>query len=282
MTKVLAALLGLALARCAEPVVVVACAGDSITAGGHGAGHDYPALLQDLLGDGYEVHNFGRSGTTVGDGDGFKPWRDSGGYDDMMETRFDVGIVSLGTNDAKESLWGAIEDDWVATYVDLIEELRSASPGAYFYVGATTPYICCSGKWGDDTSVINEELPVLERDVADAVGGSIMDFRSALGGDDVVEDYYDDKIHPNERGYAAMAAEAAATLLGGVPATTTPRPSYEPSYAPSYEPTRRPTTARPTTAAPSYAPTAPPSPEPSRAPTGAPSLAPSPLAPQTE
>ncbi|KAH8064982.1 hypothetical protein JL722_1873 [Aureococcus anophagefferens] len=49
-----------------------------------------------------------------------------------METRFDVGIVSLGTNDAKESLWGAIEDDWVATYVDLIEELRSASPGAYF------------------------------------------------------------------------------------------------------------------------------------------------------
>ncbi|KAH8075330.1 methyltransferase domain-containing protein [Aureococcus anophagefferens] len=243
MTKVLAALLGLALPRCAEPVVVVACAGDSITAGGHGAGHDYPALLQDLLGDGYEVHNFGRSGTTVGDGDGFKPWRDSGGYDDMMETRFDVGIVSLGTNDAKESLWGAIEDDWVATYVDLIEELRSASPGAYFYVGATTPYICCSGKWGDDTSVINEELPALARDVADAVGGSVMDFRSALGGDDIVEDYYDDKIHPNEKGYAAMAAEAAATLLGGVPATTTPRPSYEPSYAPSYEPTARPTAA---------------------------------------
>ncbi|KAH8084521.1 methyltransferase domain-containing protein [Aureococcus anophagefferens] len=223
MTKVLAALLGLALPRCAEPVVVVACAGDSITAGGHGAGHDYPSLLQDLLGDGDEVHNFGRSGTTVGDGDGFKPWRDSGGYDDMMETRFDVGIVSLGTNDAKESLWGAIEDDWVATYVDLIEELRSASPGAYFYVGATTPYLCCSGKWGDDTSVINEELPALERDVADAVGGSIMDFRSALGGDDVVEDYYDDKIHPNERGYAAMAAEAAATLLGGaVPEAESP------------------------------------------------------------
>ena len=40
----------------------VACGGDSITWGFtiiHPAKHGYPAVLQHLLGDGYEVRNFG-------------------------------------------------------------------------------------------------------------------------------------------------------------------------------------------------------------------------------
>ena len=46
---------------------VIACAGDSITQGGHGRGEDYPQLLESILGSGYEVHNFGKSGTTATD-----------------------------------------------------------------------------------------------------------------------------------------------------------------------------------------------------------------------
>lgn len=46
---------------------VIACAGDSITAGGHGRGEDYPQLLESILGSGYAVHNFGKSGTTATD-----------------------------------------------------------------------------------------------------------------------------------------------------------------------------------------------------------------------
>ena len=132
MTKVLAALLGLALARCAEPVVVVACAGDSITAGGHGAGHDYPALLQDLLGDGYEVHNFGRSGTTVGDGDGFKPWRDSGGYDDMIERALFPDDEEVKEDPYRPIVHGASDIDF-DEHGDAVEFGRVSDEGAAGY-----------------------------------------------------------------------------------------------------------------------------------------------------
>ena len=50
--------------------IKVACIGDSITYG-HGIKNwpknNYPAILQQLLGDGYHVQNFGVSGQEVQD-----------------------------------------------------------------------------------------------------------------------------------------------------------------------------------------------------------------------
>ena len=58
----------LQLSSGAEKGVKVACVGDSIT---YGAGikdrkkNSYPAQLQSLLGEGYQVRNFGNSGSTL-------------------------------------------------------------------------------------------------------------------------------------------------------------------------------------------------------------------------
>src|SRR5579885_3646478 len=63
-----AAAAGLAAAGRADDKIRVACVGDSIT---YGAGikdrehNSYPAQLQKLLGDGYEVRNFGVNGRTL-------------------------------------------------------------------------------------------------------------------------------------------------------------------------------------------------------------------------
>ena len=156
-------LVPLAVEHAVAKTVVVACAGDSITAGGHGGGARYPELLGELLGSDYEVHNFGKSGTTVGDGSGFRPWRESDEFEEMTELSYDVAVVMLGTNDAKEELWEDVEVDWVDDYVDLLEALEASSPGARFFVGVPVPYLCCSSKWGDDASIINEALPALAR-----------------------------------------------------------------------------------------------------------------------
>ncbi|MEY4378897.1 MAG: hypothetical protein RLZ85_778, partial [Verrucomicrobiota bacterium] len=64
MRILLLALFSLMTARAAEPIKV-ACVGDSITLGsGAQKGKSYPAQLQGLLGDGYQVGNFGVSGRT--------------------------------------------------------------------------------------------------------------------------------------------------------------------------------------------------------------------------
>ena len=64
----LALLLALPLIATAQEKKKVACIGNSVT---YGYGHktpgetSYPSQLQQLLGEGYEVRNFGHSGATL-------------------------------------------------------------------------------------------------------------------------------------------------------------------------------------------------------------------------
>ncbi|MBQ0024637.1 MAG: hypothetical protein KBT00_02795, partial [Bacteroidales bacterium] len=68
MTRILAVLCLLAgTVSYAEPRVKVACIGDSVTYGYGLENRDndsYPAQLQKLLGNGYDVRNFGHNGAT--------------------------------------------------------------------------------------------------------------------------------------------------------------------------------------------------------------------------
>ena len=84
--------------------ITVSCAGDSITAGDDG--DDYPGRLARLLRDadpfserGYDVKNFGRSGTTVTSTS--RDYRDSSQYDKLLRAPTDVAVLMFGTNDAK-------------------------------------------------------------------------------------------------------------------------------------------------------------------------------------
>ena len=70
-----------------EGQIKVACVGDSITYG-HGVSewlhYNYPAQLQDMLGDKYHVENFGHSGRTLSD-NGDKPYTESEQYGLSLE-----------------------------------------------------------------------------------------------------------------------------------------------------------------------------------------------------
>ena len=278
-----------------ETPLVIACAGDSITKGGHDGinGTSYPELLQGLLGPGYRVLNFGRSGSSLGPE---KPWRDGDEYEDMLNTQYDLAILTLGANDAKtdgcDACWGAAWDQhkeqWSVEYVDLINDLREANPTAKFFLGLNTPYLGGSGKWGDEAEVvINDVLPGMSADVASVVGArGTVDFRSRFLSFDgsFNATLYHDKIHPNDAGYARMAGAAYDALMSpdylDVPAPSRV-PTYAPTYAPSPGPTGSPAPSSWPSSVPSLAPTtARPSPAPSLtfAPTLAPTLSSKPTA----
>ena len=133
-----------AWAAAARATIHVVCAGDSITEGD--VGESYPEMLERLLGNGYRVHNYGRSGTTAGPE---KPWLDWDGADAMLASTFDVAVVMFGANDAKvnecETCWGADwaarRDDFADAYRALLDEVRAANPAAAIYVGVNTPFL---------------------------------------------------------------------------------------------------------------------------------------------
>ncbi len=109
--------------------VRVACIGDSITAG-HGLAapetEAYPARLQELLGDGYQVRNFGRSGAGVAlatkRGDWPRAYRRNPEHERALLFQPELVISNLGINDIMA--WGQSGDDFVADYGALLADYR--------------------------------------------------------------------------------------------------------------------------------------------------------------
>jgi len=85
----------------------VACVGDSITWGFtilNPGKHSYPAVLQHLLGGGFEVRNFGYNDAAARF-DAETPYVRKRVYRESLEWEPDIVILMLGTNDTKPWNW---------------------------------------------------------------------------------------------------------------------------------------------------------------------------------
>lgn len=85
----------------------VACIGDSITWGFtllNPWGQSYPAQLGRLLGDGYEVRNFGYNDASARF-DADTPYVRKGVYRKSLDWNPDIVLVMLGSNDTKKRNW---------------------------------------------------------------------------------------------------------------------------------------------------------------------------------
>ena len=144
-----AALAGAASAVAAEPIVV-ACVGDSITYG-HGASDrgskSYPAQLQALLGEGWDVRNFGHNARTALDegkewnGQGGMGYRKSPEFEKAKAARPDVVLFMLGTNDSKPVNWDADDGAGVKRdYAKLVDDFLALDPAPAVVVGVS-PFV---------------------------------------------------------------------------------------------------------------------------------------------
>src|SRR4051812_33998320 len=85
----------------------VACVGDSITFGVGTADpktQSYPTQLAALLGDGYEIGNFGVSGATMLNHND-RPYIQTKSCGRALEFLPNLVVIALGTNDSKHRNW---------------------------------------------------------------------------------------------------------------------------------------------------------------------------------
>ncbi|KAJ8604493.1 hypothetical protein CTAYLR_000993 [Chrysophaeum taylorii] len=204
----------------AAEVPRVVCGGDSITFGWHGhipgePGGSYPLWLELLWQGNVSVSNFGVSGVTATANRAYRLTREFGM---LLESRFDVAVVMLGTNDAKRKLWN--EDEYVESYLALLRLVANSSPRGTLLVGLPPPYLgpvapqatpFTRSTWGVN-STINELLRNAAARVATLAGMQTIDFFASLGGANADRALYHDAIHPNNRGYKAMATYAFPIL----------------------------------------------------------------------
>jgi lysophospholipase L1-like esterase/pimeloyl-ACP methyl ester carboxylesterase len=117
--------LGLVL-LCAPADQQVVCLGDSITEGaGLGEAMAWPTLLEQRLGAGARVHNFGVGGATLLRGTD-RPYLSTSVWRNRRKYQADVAVVILGTNDtvlnAKRKCWEQVDhiDDDLDALIDAI------------------------------------------------------------------------------------------------------------------------------------------------------------------
>jgi lysophospholipase L1-like esterase len=191
-----------------SPKIKVACVGDSITAGAgvKDPANYYPAQLQKLLGDGYEVKNFGNSGSTMLD-DGDKPYKKQKSFTDAVKFAADIVVIKLGTNDSKPQNW-AKKAGFASSAKSLVEAFQKANPKAKIYFCYPVP-VMGTGNFGIRNEIVKPEIIPLIKRIADALKLEIIDLYAALDGK---ASLFPDTVHPNDEGAGLIAKAVFAAL----------------------------------------------------------------------
>ena len=189
----------------------VACVGDSITQGGGAdGGKSYPSQLQEVLGNGWEVGNFGVSARTLMRKGDFPYWNEDA-FKKAQAFKPNVVIVMLGTNDSKPHNWQH-KADFAKDYTDLIQTFLALESKPQVYICRPVPVVG-DGAYGINESGIKEQIEILNQ-LAEKLPVGIIDMHAALLDH---PDTIPDRVHPNAQGTALMAQAARKVLLEKFP-----------------------------------------------------------------
>ena len=208
-----------------KDAIRVACIGNSIT---DGSGIDmadvkgYPAQLQQLLGPGYYVKNYGVGARTMLN-NGDHPYMQELAWRDAQAFRPDIVIIKLGTNDSKDFIWNAHKQEFEGDMQQMIDALkplvpvldkkgrptkkmkRSEKPAIFL----CTPIRAFRDKWGiTDSVIVGEVIPAIRR-VAERNNLPVIDLHSVVTDE---KNMTSDMIHPNAKGAGQMAKAIADAI----------------------------------------------------------------------
>lgn len=202
--------------------VHVACIGDSIVYGAfleNRQKNNWPTVLGRWLGSGWEVRNYGISGTTMLK-KGNSPYWNQKGYQQALTYKPDIVIISLGANDSKHPTdqhkdavnnW-QYKADFAIDYKEMIASFKAANPSAKIYVCVPAPAF--PGNWGINDTTIREEIAPLVRQVAHDTDAKVIDLYTALSGK---PELFPDTVHPNAAGARLIAAAVFRALTDKEP-----------------------------------------------------------------
>ena len=191
----------------------VACMGNSVTYGYRlkdPTRESYPAVLQNLLGDRYEVKNFGFSGATLLK-KGHNPYDKTKPFAEAMAFRPDIAIIHLGLNDTDPRNWPEFRAEFAPDYAWLVDTLRKQNPTVRIYICKLTPIFNEHPRFKSGTRDWYWQIQDLIPKIALANKTQLIDLNNPLNNR---PDLFPDNIHPDRDG-AKIIAEAVFSSLTG-------------------------------------------------------------------
>lgn len=191
----------------------VACVGNSITYGmtlADPATESYPAQLQQMLGDGYEVGNFGKSGATLLR-HGHRPYIAQEEWAKAKAFKGDIAVIHLGVNDTDPRNWPYYRDEFVSDYLALIDTLRQENPKCRIIIALLSPITYNHPRFESGTQQWQEEIQEAIKTVARVGKAQLIDFHKPLY---AYPQLIPDAVHPNKEGATMLARTVYSAILG--------------------------------------------------------------------
>jgi len=190
--------------------IKVACIGNSITYGSGIADRprdSYPSQLGRMLGDKWEVHNFGIGGRTLLKKGDFPFWNEEA-WTQAKAFLPDIVIIKLGTNDTKPQNW-KYSGEFLSDYRAMVKELKALSSHPKIYLCKPAP--AYASRWGiNDSIIVHGVIPSVEK-LSKEEKLPVIDLYTALSGKAAL---FPDQIHPNPEGAGLMAQTIYKALTG--------------------------------------------------------------------
>lgn len=191
--------------------VRVACVGNSITYGTGIADREhfsYPVQLQQMLGNGYVVGNFGKPGATLLY-KGHRPYVEQPEFKEALRFKGDIAVIHLGINDTDPRNWPNYRDEFVKDYLSIMDSLRAANPKVRFILARMTPIADRHPRFQSGTKQWHDEIQTAIETVARVSEAELIDFHEPLY---PYPNLLPDAIHPNPEGAGILAK----TVYGGI------------------------------------------------------------------
>lgn len=193
--------------------VRVACVGNSITYGMLVEDREqncYPAVLGRMLGDGYEVRNFGHSGATLLN-KGHNPYTKTKEYAEAIAFRPEIAIIHLGVNDTDPRNWPNFRDEFIPDYAALIESFRKANPEVKVYICRMTPIPHRHRRFKAGTRDWYNQIQQAIELVAKTQHTGLIDLEAVLKDR---PELLPDAVHPNAEGARLLAERIYSAITG--------------------------------------------------------------------
>ncbi|MCH5319609.1 MAG: sialate O-acetylesterase [Paramuribaculum sp.] len=196
----------------AQPVKV-ACVGNSITYGflvEDRENNNYPAQLGKMLGEKYQVANFGKGGTTLLK-KGHKPYMAQEEFTNALNFVPDIVVIHLGVNDLDPADWPEYGDNFVSDYVALIDSFKSVNPKVRVILANLSPLLASHPRFKSGVMVWRDQVRELIPIIATATGSELIDFGETLRDR---PNLLPEAIHPNAEGAGRLAKTVYGAITG--------------------------------------------------------------------
>lgn len=194
-------------------IIKVACIGNSVTYGyglKNPSTESYPSQLQEMLGEKYEVKNFGHSGATLLR-KGHNPYYKTKEFEEAIQFTPDIAIIHLGLNDTDPRNWNNYSNDFKSDYAWLLDTLRKGNPDVKLYICLMTPIFNDHPRFRSGTRdwywQIQNDIP----EISKANHTGLIDLHTPFY---FHPNLFPDALHPNKEGTVILAKTVYSAVTG--------------------------------------------------------------------